>query len=992
MTTSKKLWLGFGTLTTLLVVVCVAILVRVRQIEQLLHEQAHVARNRSHVAGELKNNIVGFPLAVRAFVQLGDVRFLQEMAEKIADVERYLNEYQRLAVTERQRELAARFAVQWQEFHAFGQTLLNSKDRPLPREDLLRLANLRLGLEKFLDEEMHMEAIESYEASRDETFRVVRAIVGFTLLLLAAGVALAVLTSGVVGRAIVRSEQVLAEEKERLRTTLSSIGDAVIATDVEGRITTMNGVAESLTGWAAAEAVGRPLEAIFHIVSEETHEPVKNPATRALQEGVVVGLANHTLLIARDGTERPIDDSAAPIRYKDGQIVGCVLVFRDVSERRHDEQRLAEQARLLNVSNDAILMRRMDGTITYWNHGAQALYGWTSAEALGKETHDLLQTRFPRGRGDVEAELLQRGHWSGELVHTRRNGTLVTVLCRKVLDRDAAGRPALVLESNNDISDRKRAEEWLRLLSEAAAVVLYASDSDTLLQALFARVSGPLGADLYLNYRITDTGDGLQLVSSFGLPEEFLRSKVAWEESLCGTAAQSRQAVVVSRVQQSNDPKIRGLQTLGVRAYAGFPLLSGNLLLGTLCFASRGKDEFQPDELEFLETICRYVAVAYERLRLFHKLREADLRKDEFLATLAHELRNPLAPIRNGLQIMQLARDPEALEETRSMMGRQLEQMTRLIDDLMDLSRISRGKLILQKTRMPLAEAIRNAVDTSRPLMEARQQEFILDLPPEPISVDGDLTRLSQVFANLLNNAAKYTERGGRVQLTVERRGSDVVVKVRDNGVGIPAPMLTRVFDMFAQVDRSLEKAQGGLGIGLNIVQRLVEMHGGKITAESGGQGMGSTFTVCLPVAEAFAPSGSGVTAREGMKPSLRRRVLVVDDNVDSALSLAKLLQVLGNETQTAHDGLEALAAAEAFQPDVILMDLGMPKLNGFDACSRIRQQPEGRNIVIIAQTGWGQEEDRRKSSEAGFDYHLVKPVDPAALTKLLAELQPRKS
>jgi PAS domain S-box-containing protein len=377
-------------------------------------------------------------------------------------------------------------------------------------------------------------------------------------------------------------------------------------------------------------------------------------------------------------------------------------------------------------------------------------------------------------------------------------------------------------------------------------------------------------------------------------------------------------------------------------------------------------------------------------------LHEADRRKDEFLATLAHELRNPLAPLRNGLQVMALAKhDAEVVERARAMMERQLQQMVRLIDDLLDLSRISRGKVELRRERVELAAVIANAVETSRPLIEQSGHLLTVDLPVGPLTIDADLVRLSQVIANLLNNAAKYTERGGRIGLSVQRdpaAAGEVSLHVTDNGVGIPAAMLPQVFQMFTQVDRSLEKARGGLGIGLNLVKRLVEMHGGTVEARSGGRGQGSEFIVRLPLAEPMESTGEGAAPAdaagdwEGLTGVRPRRVLVTDDNVDAATSLAMMLELMGNEIRVAHNGLEAIAAAEDFRPDVILLDIGMPRLNGYDACRRIREQPWGRGAFIVALTGWGQEEDKRRSREAGFDHHLVKPVDPALLGRLLAE------
>ena len=368
-------------------------------------------------------------------------------------------------------------------------------------------------------------------------------------------------------------------------------------------------------------------------------------------------------------------------------------------------------------------------------------------------------------------------------------------------------------------------------------------------------------------------------------------------------------------------------------------------------------------------------------------LAEADRRKNEFLAILAHELRNPLAPLRNGLQVMKLARSDFALvDQARTMMERQLTQMVRLIDDLLDISRISQGKVTLRKERLDLDTVVRHAVETSRPLIESRGLALDLHLPPHKILVEADMTRLSQTIANLLNNAAKYTDQGGHVTLSVQRQGRDAVVSVRDTGIGIPRHMLPKVFEMFTQVDRSSERSQGGLGIGLSLVKRLVEMHGGTVEARSEGHGMGSEFVIRLPV---LSVAGTQRTEdrEESVEAPGRRRVLVVDDNRDAALSLAMMLEMMGNETQTAYDGLEAFEMAREFHPDVMLLDIGMPKMNGHETAARIRQQPWGREIVLVAMTGWGQDDDKRKSHEAGFNFHMVKPVDPSDIEKLLAGL-----
>jgi signal transduction histidine kinase len=375
-----------------------------------------------------------------------------------------------------------------------------------------------------------------------------------------------------------------------------------------------------------------------------------------------------------------------------------------------------------------------------------------------------------------------------------------------------------------------------------------------------------------------------------------------------------------------------------------------------------------------------------ERKRAEEALQEADRRKSEFLAMLAHELRNPLAPLRNGLQIIRLAKeDAGAVDQARAMMERQLSQMIRLIDDLLDLYRVSNGKVELRRQRLDVAAAVQDALETSRPLIEAAGQELTVTLPPRPTYVDGDRTRLAQVFANLLNNSAKYTPKGGHIRLAVERQGSDVVVTVRDDGIGIPAEMLPKIFEMFTQVGRSLDRSQGGLGIGLSLVQKLVEMHGGRVEAHSDGPGRGSEFVVRLPLllVRPRSPQGNGDGNGDGC-PS-RYRILVVDDNEDSAQSLALMLKIMGHDARAAYDGGTAVEDAAAFRPDVVLLDLGLPRLNGYEACRRIRELPGGREMLIIAQTGWGQEEDKCRSKEAGFNFHLVKPIDAADLEKLLA-------
>jgi len=368
-------------------------------------------------------------------------------------------------------------------------------------------------------------------------------------------------------------------------------------------------------------------------------------------------------------------------------------------------------------------------------------------------------------------------------------------------------------------------------------------------------------------------------------------------------------------------------------------------------------------------------------------LSEANHRKNEFLATLAHELRNPLAPIRTGLELIRMAvHDPVVVEDTRSMMERQTQQMVRLIDDLLDLSRITQGKLNLRKARVELAAVLHNAVDAIRPFIAEAGHRLLVDLPDEPILLDGDPNRLAQVFSNLLSNAAKYTKDGGTIRLTAAVEDGVTVVTVQDDGIGIPAEMQHRIFEMFAQIDRAIEAGYTGLGIGLTLVKRIVELHDGSISVRSEGTNRGSEFTVRLPLAPAVPPPSVAHAAADLNEKPRARRVLVVDDNKAAAEMLAKVLKIMGNDVRLAYDGLEAIQSAEEFRPNLVLMDLGMPKCNGFEAARQIRERSWSENLTLVALTGWGQDEDKQRSIEAGFDYHLTKPAEPAAIQQLLAK------
>jgi signal transduction histidine kinase len=380
-----------------------------------------------------------------------------------------------------------------------------------------------------------------------------------------------------------------------------------------------------------------------------------------------------------------------------------------------------------------------------------------------------------------------------------------------------------------------------------------------------------------------------------------------------------------------------------------------------------------------------------ERARAETALKAADRHKDEFLAVLAHELRNPLAPIRNAVEIMRRSAltDPQ-LAWSRDVVERQVKHLTRLVDDLLDVSRITRGNINLSREPVAIATIVSRAIETIQPLITEQRHELVVEMNEDMLEVEGDLTRLTQVLGNLLNNAAKYTDPGGRIILSTHRQGMDVEIRVRDNGIGIPPELLPRLFQLFTQVDAAAHRAQGGLGIGLALVRQLVQMHGGSVTAYSDGPNQGSEFLIRLPlrVRQTREIMKSGITPLAHANGSKRgHRILLADDNRDALDSLATLLQCDGHEVHTAGDGAEALAVAAECRPNVVLLDIGMPKLDGYEVARRIRAEPWGKSAVLIALTGWGQDEDRRRSREVGFDSHLVKPLDPEALSSLLARL-----
>ncbi len=449
--------------------------------------------------------------------------------------------------------------------------------------------------------------------------------------------------------------------------------------------------------------------------------------------------------------------------------------------------------------------------------------------------------------------------------------------------------------------------------------------------------------------------------------------------------------IFISAVLMTDLDRLRGYQH-GAVDYVPVPVVPEILRAKVSIFAELYRKTQQLERLnrDLEQRVAeRTVEVQASMARLTaseEALKDADRRKDEFLAMLAHELRNPLAPVRNAVQIMRLkAPDDPELRWCRDVIERQVDQLTRLVDDLLDVSRITRGNIRLQMAPVDLATVVTGAVETSRPLIDARRHHLALELPAQGVMVEGDLTRLTQVVANLLNNAAKYQEEGGHITLKVETEGPEVVVRVRDRGMGIPPEMLSKVFSLFAQLEGTVDRAQGGLGIGLSLVKTLVEMHHGSVEALSDGRGRGTEMVIRLPFLAATPGAEVGADrATTVAVPCRSLSILVVDDNIDGAESMARLLRRAGHGVQVAHDGRQAVEIATAERPTVVLLDIGLPEMDGYQVCRRLRQEGLAQ-ALIVAMSGYGQQEDKRRSQEAGFDLHLVKPVSPTELIALLA-------
>jgi PAS domain S-box-containing protein len=909
----------------------------------------------------------------------------------------------------------------------------------------------------------------------------------------------------------------LRESEERLRITFASIGDAVLVTDRQGRITQLNAVGERLTGWRQADAIGRPIQDVFVIVNEENRQPAPHPVERVLRDGVIAGLANHTVLISKAGDEIPIDDSAAPVRAEDGQLLGAVMVFRDITERRQIEQERAARARatrelaaIVESSDDAIVSKNLDGVITGWNRAAEQMYGYTAAEAVGqriqlivpddllKEEESVLE-RIRRGERVEHFETRRRRKDGGTLsvsitVSPIRDDTGTVIGASKVA-RDITARKQTEMERATLLESERIARQNLEVAAQQLQTALHAGrmgtweyalrtgavtwspgleaihgfapgtfpgtfeafrneihpeDRDTVLQAIAD--AAEQRRDHHIEYRIVRADGTVRWVEGRG--QLFLDASQQPERmvGVCADITERKQAEERFRMAVDAAPAAmlmvdqRGMIVLTnalTEQFLGYtrdeiigqpldrlvpprfrerhpeyrkeffseprqrPMGAGRELYalrkdGVEVPVEIGLSPIQTHEgmfvLAAVTDITERKQIEAQRAELLDREREARAElerasrlKDEFLAVLSHELRTPLNAVLGYAHLLGIgALQPDRAKHAVDAIQRNAKAQTRLVESLIDLSRIMAGKLELDLERIEVSKLVDTVVDVVRP--DADAKDIVLDsvVPSTLPSLVGDSGRLQQVFWNLLSNAIKFTPRGGRIGIRVAHDDGHLAVRVTDTGQGITPAFLPFVFDRFQQGENPTGRSPVGLGLGLALVREMVQAHGGSVVAESPGEGRGSTFTVRLPLSQRLEPVTSPEIIEDRIEGLSQLDILIVDDDGDVRDLLGLLLESRGAVVRAASSAAEALEAIARRRPDVLLADVGMPEEDGYSLIRKVRaheQQQHIRRLPAIAVTAYATVKDREHALVEGYDWHVAKPVDPTALARAIMKV-----
>ncbi len=801
-----------------------------------------------------------------------------------------------------------------------------------------------------------------------------------------------------------RSEQKLQRQRRVYETALSNIPDVVYIFDLNYRFAYANPALVAMYG--ATEVVGKTfLELGYEAWHAEMHNREIDTvvATRRPIRGDVP-------FTGTNGT-RIYDYIFAPVIGESGEVEAVAGTTRDVTDRHEAEHALRqseEWRRLALEASHSFGIWDWDVVRNLFTADSRfgALYGLTAEEARqGVPLERIIERIHPddvdRIGEAIRAALKQGGPYHQEFRVVLEDGSVRWISAKGNVQMGPTGIAIRFPGAGVDITTEREAldalrenERHLRFLTELEEATRPLTSAATIMEIATRMTAEHLDASRCAYADVEPDGDHFTIRADHvadGSPSTTGYYSLALFGSKAVADLNAGKALVIRDIgrELAAEDGREMFHAIGIDAIITCPLVKDGHLLGMMAVHSSRPREWTPGEIKVMQAVAERCWAYIERVRHEAMLQEADARKDEFLATLAHELRNPMAPLRNALYVLKSAEAAPVLrQDALDLMQRQIEQMVRLVDDLMDVSRITRGRIELHKAPVEFAEIIRNAIETAQPLLGERRHAFTADIPQEPVFIDGDAVRMAQIFANLLTNAAKYTDPGGQITLRARVEKDMMAVEVEDNGIGIAADVLPRIFDVFAQADTSLERAQGGLGIGLSLARRLTELHGGRLTAHSDGPGRGSVFRVSLPLAK--APQGAAqqeVQAASVESESTSLRVMVVDDNQASAQTMGWTLELFGCQVVTANNAKDAFKLAEATKPGLILLDIGMPDMNGYELCAALKQVPGLENTVFAAQTGWGQEEHRRRSKEAGFNYHLVKPVSIEALKTIVESL-----
>jgi PAS domain S-box-containing protein len=758
------------------------------------------------------------------------------------------------------------------------------------------------------------------------------------------------------------------EESDALRLLVEGAKDyALFMLDPVGRVASWNPGAEHIKGYKAEEIIGQHFSLFYPPEDRERGKP-EHELRMAQRQG---RLEEEGWRVRKDGSRFWASVLITALYDEAGSLRGFSKITRDTTERRRFEEMLRS---VVDHVIDGIITIDAQGTIESFNAAAEKLFGYGAAAVIGQNVKMLMPEPY-HGQHDGyihnylatgQAKIIGIGR---EVVGKRKDGS--TFPMELAVSEFRIGPRQFFTGIVRDITERKQLEHEVR-----------------------KRLQELAEAEERMRSVVNHVIDGIITIDERGCVESFNPAA----EQLFGYR---REEVVAENVRMlmpqpyhgEHDGYIHNYLSTGQPKIIGIGReVVGRRKDGSTFPMELAVSEFHIGEKRYFTGIVRDIT---ERKNLEQQLRQrvedlaqADRQKNDFLAMLAHELRNPLAPMRNALHLMKMpGANPELVGQSRDMMERQLQHLLRLVDDLLDVSRIIRGKIELRKERVDVAAAVARAVETAQPVIDAHGHELHLAMADKPIWVEADLIRLAQIIANLLTNAAKYTEKAGRITLSTEQDENEAFVRVRDTGLGVAPESVHRIFELFVQGDRSLARSQGGLGIGLTLVKRLVEMHGGTVAVTSPGPNQGSEFTIRLPALsrEQDQDHPSKEVVRAHVTDALRKRVLVVDDNADAADSIAMILRLSGYDVRCVYDGPSVLETAKAYRPDVVVLDIGLPGMSGYDVARQLREHTDFRRTPLVAVTGYGQDEDRRRSQEAGFDYHLTKPVDPDALQAFVA-------